>query len=73
MVFYAANILGSETQLKLAEYSLDTIKLMESITKFVTALPPLLQLLLGIFATIGVLRLLMFVVDFIEDKREGKK
>jgi hypothetical protein len=46
---------------------------MESITKFVTALPPLLQLLLGIFATIGVLRLFMFVVDFIEDKREGKK
>jgi hypothetical protein len=52
---------------------LDTTNLMESITNFVTALPPLLQLLLGIFATIGVLRVFMFVVDFIEDKREGKK
>jgi hypothetical protein len=46
---------------------------MASITNFVTALPPLLQLLLGIFATIGIIRLFMLVVDFIEDKREGKK
>jgi hypothetical protein len=46
---------------------------MESITNFVTALPPLLQLLFGIFATIGFLRLFMLVVDFIEDRREAKK
>jgi len=46
--------------------------LIDNIKSFVIALPPLLQLLLGIFATIGFLRLFMFLVDFIEDRREGK-
>ena len=46
--------------------------LIDNIIRFVTALPPLLQLLLGIFATVGILRLFMFIVDFIEDRREGK-
>tara|TARA_B100000686_G_scaffold57441_1_gene61663 strand:- start:2217 stop:2372 length:156 start_codon:yes stop_codon:yes gene_type:complete len=46
--------------------------LIDNIKSFVTALPPLLQLLLGIFATVGILRLFMFIVDFIEDRREGK-
>ncbi|MBT3923148.1 MAG: hypothetical protein HOF21_11300 [Nitrospina sp.] len=47
-------------------------QLFESIKNFIVALPPLLQLLIGIFATIGAIRLFMFVVDFIEDRREGK-
>ena len=34
---------------------------------------PLLQLLLGIFTTVGFIRLFMFLVDFIEDRREGKR
>ncbi|MFL2915311.1 MAG: hypothetical protein ACJZ45_02635 [Nitrospinia bacterium] len=46
---------------------------IDSITSFVTALPPLLQLLLGIFTTVGFIRLFMFLVDFIEDRREGKR
>ncbi|MBC8287560.1 MAG: hypothetical protein H8E42_08815 [Nitrospinae bacterium] len=61
-----------KTHSKLAGYSLDTTQLIEGITNFITALPPLLQLLLGIFATLGFLRLFMLVVDFIEDRREGK-
>lgn len=40
---------------------------------FVNALPPLLQLLLGIFVTIGILKGFITLVDYIEDKREGKK
>jgi len=45
---------------------------MQIITDFVNTLPPLLQLLLGVFVTLGVLRCLMAIVDFIEDKREEK-
>jgi len=45
---------------------------MHIITDFVNTLPPLLQLLLGIFVTLGVFRCLMAIVDFIEDKREGE-
>jgi hypothetical protein len=46
---------------------------MKIITDFVNTLPPLLQLLLGIFITVGFFRGFMAVVDFIEDRREGKK
>jgi len=46
---------------------------MQTITDFVNILPPLLQMLLGVFVTIGFFRCLMAVVDFIEDRREGKK
>jgi hypothetical protein len=45
---------------------------MQIIISFVDTLPPLLQLLLGIFITVAIFRLLMVIVDFIEDKREGK-
>lgn len=44
-----------------------------SIESIILELPPLLQLLLGIFGMLGVIKLFMFVVDFIEDRREGKK
>ncbi|SVD10411.1 uncharacterized protein METZ01_LOCUS363265 [marine metagenome] len=45
---------------------------MQTIADFVNTLPPLLQLLLGIFVTLCIFRCLMAIVDFIEDKREGK-
>ncbi len=47
-------------------------QLIENIKNLIVTLPPLLQLLVGIFATLGVIRLFMIVVDFIEDRREGK-
>jgi len=45
---------------------------MQTLIDFVNTLPPLLQLLLGVFVTLGVFRCLMAIVDFINDKREGK-
>ena len=46
--------------------------LIDSIKNFITALPPMLQLLFGLFATLGVIKLFMLEVDFIEDRREEK-
>jgi hypothetical protein len=39
---------------------------------FAGTLPPLLQLLLGALVTFGIFKCLIIVIDFIEDKREGK-
>ena len=47
--------------------------LFTSIESIILELPPLLQLLLGIFGMLGVIKLFMFIVDLIEDRREGKK
>ncbi|MEC9423885.1 MAG: hypothetical protein VX227_00260 [Nitrospinota bacterium] len=44
-----------------------------SIESFLVKIPPLLQLLLGVFVMIGLIKLFMFTVDFIEDRREGKR
>ena len=46
--------------------------LMQVITDFVITLPPLLQLLLVVFVTLGFFRCFIAVVDFIEDRRGGK-
>ncbi len=46
---------------------------IQTIIDFLESLPPLLQLLTGVFATLAILKIFMVVVDFIEDKREGKK
>jgi len=46
---------------------------MQTIIDFISSLPPLLQLLAGVFATLGILKALMLTADFIEDRREGKK
>jgi hypothetical protein len=46
---------------------------VQTLIDFIGTLPPLLQLLLGAFATLGILKGFMIVVDFIEDRREGKK
>ena len=48
-------------------------RLLKSVEGFILGLPPLLQMLLGIFAMIGLVKLFMFIVDLIEDRREGKK
>ena len=45
---------------------------MQIIIDFVNTLPPLLQLLLGIFITVAIFKILIVTIDFIEDKREGK-
>lgn len=46
---------------------------IQAIIDFIESLPPLLQLLAGVFATLGILKLMMIIADFIEAKREGKK
>ena len=47
--------------------------LLTYIESIILGIPPLLQLLLGIFGMLGVIKLFMFIVDFVEDRREGKK
>ena len=47
--------------------------LLKSVEASILGLPPLLQMLLGIFAMIGLIKLFMLTVDLIEDRREGKK
>ena len=44
-----------------------TIDFVES---FVNQLPPLLQLLLGVFLTIGIMKVLIKIADFFEEKRK---
>ncbi|UCD11354.1 MAG: hypothetical protein JSU88_12010 [Nitrospinaceae bacterium] len=46
---------------------------IQTIIDFVESLPPLLQLLLGVFITLGILKALMMIADFIEDKRRRDK
>ena len=46
--------------------------LIGSITNFIKVLPPMLQMLAGLFATLGCIKLFMVVVDYIEDRKEGK-
>lgn len=47
--------------------------LIEVITKFVENLPPLLQLLLGVFITGGFFKLTIMVADHFEKRGEKKK
>ena len=49
------------------------IGFIQIIIDFVESLPPLLQLILGIFITLGMVKVLLIVADFIQDKREEKK
>jgi len=46
---------------------------VQTIIDFVESLPPLLQLILGVFITLGILKALMAVGDFIEEKRSQDK
>ena len=47
--------------------------LLKSLEALILGLPPLLQMLLGIFAMTGLIKLFMLTVDLIEDRREGGK
>jgi hypothetical protein len=46
---------------------------VQTIVDFVESLPPLLQLILGVFITFGILKVMMTVGDFIEEKRKRDK
>ena len=46
---------------------------IDTIVKFVEALPPLLQLILGFFITIGLFKGFIVFADFIENKHSGKE
>jgi len=43
---------------------------VQTLVDFVESLPPLLQLLLGVFITLGILKVMMMIADYIEDKRK---
>lgn len=45
---------------------------IQTIVDFVESLPPLLQFLLGIFITIGMLKGLLMAADYFQAKREEK-
>jgi|TARA_B100000315_G_scaffold248904_1_gene279379 hypothetical protein len=51
---------------------LEIDNLIQFLIDFAGTLPPLLQLLLGMFVTFGIFKCLITIIDFIEDKREGK-
>lgn len=46
---------------------------IKTIVDFVESLPPLLQLILGIFITIGILKAILSVADFVEKRRKEKQ
>lgn len=46
--------------------------LTQTIIDFMETLPPLLQLMAGGFATLGIIKIVLMIANFIEDKR-GKK
>lgn len=46
--------------------------LIEPITKFVGNLPPFLQLLLGIFITGGIFKLMLMIANHLEKRGEEK-
>ena len=47
--------------------------IIDVMENFVNQLPPLLQLLLGVFLTIGLMKLLIMIADFFDKKREQNK
>jgi hypothetical protein len=47
--------------------------LFQSIADFMETLPPLLQLMAGVFVTLGLVKVFMMIVKFAESKGEKKK
>jgi len=47
--------------------------LFQAIADFMETLPPLLQLLAGVFITLGLVKVFMMVVNFAESRSEKKK
>ena len=46
---------------------------LQAIADFMENLPPLLQLMAGIFVTIGMVKVFMMIVKFAESKSQEKK
>lgn len=47
--------------------------LFQAIADFMGTLPPLLQLLAGVFVTLGMVKVFMMIVKFSESKSEKKE
>ena len=47
--------------------------LFQAIADFMETLPPLLQLMAGIFVTLGMVKVFMIIVKFAESKDKKKK
>ena len=43
--------------------------IVQFIEGFVQKLPPLLQLILGMFIALGLFKVIMLIADYVEDKR----
>ena len=46
---------------------------IQAIADFMETLPPLLQLMAGVFVTLGMVKVFMMIVKFAESKSEEKK
>lgn len=46
---------------------------IQAIADFMGTLPPLLQLMAGVFVTLGMVKVFMMIVKFAETKNENKK
>lgn len=44
----------------------------QAVENFVGQLPPLLQLLLGAFVSLGVMKVAILIADYVEEKRPEK-
>jgi hypothetical protein len=47
-------------------------KFLQAIADFMETLPPLLQLMAGIFVTLGMVKVFLMIVKFAESKNEKK-
>jgi len=47
--------------------------LIQAIIDFMETLPPLLQLMAGGFATLAIIKIVLMIANFIENKRGTKK
>lgn len=47
-------------------------KILQAIADFMETLPPLLQLMAGIFVTLGMVKVFLMIVKFAESKSEKK-
>lgn len=48
-------------------------KFLQAIADFMETLPPLLQLMAGVFVTLGIVKVFMMIVKYAESKSEKKK
>jgi hypothetical protein len=48
-------------------------KFLQAIADFMETLPPLLQLMAGVFVTLGMVKIFLMIVKFADSKGEKKK